>query len=84
MQYFCWVFCQLGFALDNLATEASLIPQTFEGKAPHASVTRRQLVDQTPTQLAHVASTCPPPHDGPFLLRVALPVLFETTESGTR
>ena len=71
MQYFCWVFCQLGFALDNLATEASLIPQAFEWSAPLTSLTRLQLLDQTPTQLANIASTCPPPHDGPFLLRIA-------------
>ncbi len=30
MQYFCWTFCQLGFALDNLADEASyVVPQWF-------------------------------------------------------
>ena len=30
MQYFCWTFCQLGFALDNLADEARyVVPQWF-------------------------------------------------------
>ena len=71
MQYFCWVFCQLGFALDNLATEASLIPQAFEWSDPLTSLTRIQLLDQTPTQLANIAATCPPPHDGLLLLRIA-------------
>ena len=71
MQYFCWVFCQLGFALDNLATEASLIPQAFEWSDPFTSLNRIWLVGPTPTQLAHIAATCPPPHDGHLLLRIA-------------
>ena len=71
MQYFCWVCCQLGFALDNLATEASLVPQEFEWKAPFATFTRLQLSEETYTKLASIAPTCPPPHDGFFPLRIA-------------
>ncbi len=71
MQYFCWVFCQLGFALDNLATAASLVPQEFEWQAPFATFTRLQLSDQTSTKLARIAPTCPPPHGGLLPLRIA-------------
>ncbi len=58
MQYFCWTCCQLGFALDNLATEASFLPQGFDWDAPLATFAKLRAVSSA------VAPTCPPPQDG--------------------
>ena len=66
MQYFCWTFCQLGFALDNLADEASyVVPQWFAVGSGALPVAVREPLEgpRTPEAGQYVDCFAPPGYD---------------------